>query len=264
MLRFWQWGKKDQTLDSEATAEEIVEDFSNSEAVAAYFYEESGVTFAKQMGIFTNKARLFAKKNNISSFTILLRQLQSDEELKQRFIDYLTTNETYFYREFKQIEALVRAIKQDPIKKPVSILCAPCSTGEEPYSIAIALLEAGISAEHFHITGIDINQEALSKAQKARYKERNVRNLSKEILQRYFHKEHTDYRLDAAVQKSITFKRINIFDPALAHLGKFDYIFSRNMLIYFDQKKKAEARSILESLRRDLDTPIFYGHADLF
>ena len=181
---------------------------------------------------------------------------------KQKLIDYLTTNETFFYREFKQITELVNLVKT--INSNVNILCAPSATGEEPYSIAIALLEAGVIQKSFHITGIDINSDALEKAHKAVYGQRNVRNLTQEIIHKYFIHDGTHYILKDSVKQHTTFKLSNLFDNSFQSLGKFDFIFSRNMLIYFDKETKLKAKDILENMRKDNTHEIFFGHADMF
>jgi len=184
--------KKDIVKIKESTTPKV-EVFDNILPLLQYFQKETGITFEKQRDIFTNKVILFCKQRNIYSFYELIKTLDIDDILKQEFIDYLTTNETYFYREFKQIEQCVGFAKKE--NKDIKILCAPSSTGEEPYSIAIAMLEAGISANKIHITGIDINKEALQKAQKAIYKERNIRNLSLDILDKHFIKNSGRYIL---------------------------------------------------------------------
>ena len=237
-------------------------DYSNIETIAEYFKNETGVTFEKQMSILKNKVTTFCKKREIHSFAQLLEMIQSNNDLKQELIDYLTTNETFFYRELKQIQELVQLVKHS--SSNVKILCAPSATGEEPYSIAIALLEAAIDPSRFSITGIDINSEALQKAHEARYKERNVRNLSTQLLAKYFTHSNNNYVLHDSIKSLVTFKQFNIFDDSLKTLGKFDFIFSRNMLIYFDTKTKIKAKNILESLRTDGSQEIFFGHADLF
>ncbi len=251
----------------ESTQKKIIQkiepqDYTNIEAIAEYFKHETGVTFEKQMSILKNKVTTFCKQRDIHSFAKLLERVQNNEVLKQELIDYLTTNETFFYREFKQIEELVKLVKQS--SSSVKILCAPSATGEEPYSIAIALLEAGIDRSRFSITGIDINSEALQKAQEAKYKERNVRNLSTNMRTKYFSYSNNRYILNDTIKSLVTFKRLNIFDDSLTSLGKFDFIFSRNMLIYFDRETKIKAKNILESLRANDSQKIFFGHADLF
>lgn len=253
--------KKEQVITNELT-QSVEQDYRDVTPIAQYFKNETGVTFDKQVSILQNKVTTFCKQREINSFTELLKKIEQDKELKQELIDYLTTNETFFYREFKQIEELVKLVKC--ADKEVSILCAPSATGEEPYGIAIALLEAGVAPNRFHITGIDINLEATQKAQKALYRERNIRNLSQNIIERYFTKNNSFYALKESLKSQVTFKVINLFDPSFKNIGKFDFIFSRNMLIYFDKETKLKAKEILETLRKNPNQEIFFGHADLF
>ena len=245
--------------------EEIVihqEDYHNVQPIADYFHNETGITFDTQMSILKSKVTSFCKQRYIYSFTSLLQDIQSNAALKQELIDYLTTNETYFYREFKQIEELVTLVKKS--QGSVQILCAPSATGEEVYSIAIALLEAGVSPSSFHILGIDINSDAILKAQNAVYGERNVRNLTPQIISKYFDINNGKYALKQSVKSLVSFQVTNIFDSSFKNIGKFDFIFSRNMLIYFDKETKLKAKGILESLRKGNQHDVFFGHADLF
>jgi len=246
----------------EDTKSVVIQDYNNVEEIANYFHSETGITFDNQMSILKSKVTSFCKKRNIHSFSKLLETIKINKEIKQEIIDYLTTNETFFYREFKQIEELVELVKKS--NSNVKILCAPSATGEEPYSIAIALLEAGVSASNFSILGIDINSDAISKAQKAIYGERNLRNLSPQIISKYFLQNDSKYTLNTQVKSLVSFKVTNLFDNSFKDIGKFDFIFSRNMLIYFDKKTKLKAKSILESIRKDSNNDIFFGHADLF
>jgi len=252
--------KKEGKSLSETKYEEPT-DYSDATKIAEYFKNETGVTFDKQMNILNNKVMTFCKHREINSFSKLLSLLDNDAVIKQELIDYLTTNETFFYREFKQIEELVSLVKKDS-SSVVRIMSAPCSTGEEPYSIAIALLEAGVRADRFRILGIDINSDALKKAQKAIYKQRNVRNLSNEIQERYFYKQDDKFILKESIKSLVEFRLINIFDPSFTTLGKFDYILSRNMFIYFDAQTKARAKKILEDMSKNQEQKIFFGHAD--
>jgi chemotaxis protein methyltransferase CheR len=244
------------------TKTEVYQDYSDVSKIAAYFKNETGVTFDNQATILKNKLSTFCKQRDINSFESLLEMIHREAKIKQELIDALTTNETFFYREFKQIESLVQLVKNK--SGHVDILCAPSATGEEPYSIAIALLEAGISAGSFKIVGIDINAEALQKAEEAMYRERNVRNLSPEIINKYFTYNDERYILNDSVKSLVSFKLTNIFDPSFKNIGTFDFVFSRNMLIYFDDETKLKAKSILESLRKDDAHGVFFGHADLF
>lgn len=257
MFSFFKKKKSVQAQEVEVIEET---DYRDATIVAEYFKNETGVTFDKQLSILTNKAMTFCTQRGINSFSKLLRLVDTDANIKQELIDYLTTNETFFYREFRQVEELVGLVKNHI--NNVDILCAPSATGEEPYSIAIALLEAGVPASKFKIVGIDINSEALERAQIAIYKERNVRNLSKEILSKYFDEQDGFYALRSSVKSLVTFELHNLFEPAFTNIGKFDFIFSRNMFIYFDKETKVKAKKILESMRKNENQEIFFGHAD--
>lgn len=258
MFRFF---KKKNPIIEEIKIKEP-QDYTHIELIANYFKNETGVTFDNQVSILQNKVTTFCKLREISSFKKLLATIEYDKTIKQELTDYLTTNETFFYREFKQIEDLVALVKK--AHGHVDILCAPSATGEEPYSIAIALLEAKIASNRFSIVGIDINSDALKKAEQAIYRERNVRNLTPEIISKYFTKNDSLYTLNASIKSLVTFKLTNLFEPSFKYLGKFDFIFSRNMLIYFDKETKIKAKEILESMRKDDTQTIFFGHADLF
>lgn len=238
------------------------EDFQDIKVIAEYFHKETGITFDKQESILRNKLSHFCRQREICSFEELLQNIHHNKSIKQEIIDHLTTNETYFYRELKQIQELVELVKQET--SHVSILCAPSSTGEEPYSIAIALFESGIRPSQFSITGIDINSEAITKAQNAIYGQRNIRNLSDRILSTYFTKENDSYLLKENVKSTVRFKVMNIFDTSFNTIGKYDFVFSRNMLIYFDKATKLKAKEILESVRKEKKHDVFFGHADLF
>ena len=238
------------------------EDFDNIEPISKYFQNETGITFDKQMSILKNKLISFCRQREIHSFTKLLEDVKSNSQVKQELIDHLTTNETFFYREFQQIEELITLVKKSNTQ--IKILCAPSATGEEPYSIVIALLEAGVSPATFKILGIDINSDAIAKAERAIYRERNLRKLSPEIISKYFTKSDDKYLLNQNIKSLVSFEITNLFDESFKRIGKFDFIFSRNMLIYFDKETKLKAKAILESMRKDDTNDIFFGHADLF
>ena len=252
--------KKEPIIDKIEVVYE--EDYSDVEPIARFFHNETGITFDKQIGILTNKVKSFCKQRKIHSFSELLRTIKIQDRLKQELIDYLTTNETFFYREFEQIAELVELVKKS--NGQIRILCAPSATGEEVYSITIALLEAGVSASTFKVVGIDINSDAIKKSKDAVYKERNIRNLSPSILSKYFSIDTNHYVVKQNVKSLVSFELHNIFDTSFPNIGKFDFVFSRNMLIYFDKETKQKAKTILEDLRKDKTYGVFFGHADLF
>ncbi len=255
--------KKKKPQEPEEGVKNRVYDYEDVTPLMYYFEQETGITFGQQKNILKSKLTLFCKTNDIYSFTTLLNSTKSDAKMKQELMNLLTTNETYFYREFSQIRSVVEHVQKRASSAPIKILCAPCATGEEPYSIAIALFEAGVGVE-FSITGIDINSEALQKAKEASYSKRHMGSMDERLVQRYFKLEDTQYKLSEKVKQRVSFEQKNIFESEFTALGKFDYVFSRNMLIYFDKATKLKAKSILESMQNDPSVGVFFGHADLF
>jgi len=255
-------GKKTVVEKSEVKPKGAVFDVENIDDVVLFFKTETGVSFENQKGVLKSKLTTFCRNNEIDSIGTLLGGIKTDSALKQKLIDYLTTNESFFYREFEQVEKLVSLVKNSDFK--VDILCAPCASGEEPYSIIIALLEASVSRDRFRVVGIDINQSAIDKALVGIYGKRSVKNLSVALLEKYFESENEKYKIKRGIKDSVDFKKVNIFEDELFRLGKFDYIFSRNMFIYFDKETKKKAKERLESLLKSPQNPIFFGHADMF
>jgi chemotaxis protein methyltransferase CheR len=235
-------------------------DYENCSEISQYFEHETGITFDAQSSILKNKLILVCKKRDIYSFKELLYDVKQNHNLKQELINTLTTNETYFYREFKQVSTLVSLVQKNP-KKSIKILCAPSATGEEPYSIVIALLEAGVRKD-IEIVGIDINSSALAHAKEAIYTQRHIEHLPEMLLHKYFERKENHFHLKSSVTSKVTFEQKNIFNDDFKNLGTFDYIFSRNMLIYFPQERRLQAKKILENMRNN-ETEIFFGHADL-
>ncbi len=237
------------------------ENFSGIEEFIFHFKDKTGIDFSNKKDIIKNKLILFCRKKEIYSFTELLQKMAQDFSLKQEIIDYLTVNETYFFRELPQIEEMIKKAKKLGYK--VEILCAPSSSGDEPYSIAIMLLEAGFLPKDFHIIGIDISKGIIEKAKNAIYNERSLYRLNQEIKDKYFYKRENKYFLKEIVKEKVTFRCVNIFDETLGNLRKFDFIFSRNMMIYFDKETKIKAKNILQKLLKRPQESIYFGHADM-
>ncbi len=195
--------------------------------------------------------------------------LFKNKNLSDEIVNTITVNETYFFRESYQFETLVKYILPElhrirPKNESINILSAPCSTGEEVYSIAISLLEEGnlINERDFMLLGIDIDKDAIEKAKKGVYSERSVHKLPKEILEKYFEKVENGYKVKDFLIKAVNFKVVNILDKySMKKLGKFDVIFSRNMLIYFDEKNKKEALTIFYNILKE-NGYLLLGHAE--
>jgi chemotaxis protein methyltransferase CheR len=240
-------------------AQEWIEE--DPQLVYHYFSETTGIHFEHKREITTLKLVRFAKEHHSHCFSDLLSRLKGDGELFQKLVNFLTVNETYFFREMDQIHYMAREIKKT--SAPIRILCAPGSTGEEPYSIAIILCEAGIDMKRVTIVSMDINTEAIRCAQEAVYSKRSLHRMDKELQERYFLLEGEKYHLIDTIRNCVEFRSLNLFEADVSQLGTFDYIFSRNMLIYFDAHKKELAIQRLSSMVKDVTTVLFFGHADI-
>lgn len=188
------------------------------------------------------------------------------QPLPTSLIDLITINETYFERESHHFDTLIKdimpALNKIQTTRPIRILSAPCSSGEEIYTIALRLLTSSISfTRTIDIVGVDISEEIIQKARLGIYSQRSIHALDKNVLNNYFIDENNQYKiLPVSQQLSISFIASNLFDANLwDKLGKFDIIFSRNLMIYFDSAKNKE---LLKLFKKHLDGYLFLGHAD--
>jgi chemotaxis protein methyltransferase CheR len=150
--------------------------------------------------------------------------------------DRLTVNETYFLREFAQLELIVRKIVPSLIERgetPVRVLSAGCSTGEEPYGLALLLHEAGVAPEQVELTGIDLSSSAIARARSARYSDWSLRNVPAALRARYFEREQKGFRLTDELRRRVRFEVVNVVDDGFFwSSGRFDVVLCRNLLIY--------------------------------
>jgi len=211
-------------------------------------------------------------KNSISNFSHFYHKIrfQNDEKLLQELINAITINETYFWREYEQFDILTNEIMQEIIKNSktpmptIRILVLPSSSGEELYSIMLSILELNdvIHKSNIELIGVDIDSNMINQAKKGLYSKRSIDKLPKNIKEKYFTKIGDKYQLDKKLIKYPTFLNANLFDKNLiTKLKKFDIIFSRNMLIYFDKEDKQKAFDIFYNLLKQ-NGYLFLGHAD--
>ena len=185
--------------------------------------------------------------------------LLGDDAEFDELLSLLTINETYFYREQKQQELLtelfIPALLAKTDGQPIRILSAGCSTGEEPYSIAIALREKfGASASRLvSIVAGDIDQHALQRARQAHYPEYSFRAMPQHLRERYFSAvPKRGYRLDDAIRSMVEFHSLNLLaSPLPEHLADFDVIFFRNVSIYFDAPSRSRILRALRGVMRE-------------
>lgn len=187
------------------------------------------------------------------------RLASGDTESLEQLACCVTTCHTFFFREpdhFRELEADIRRKHQGEIL----IWCAACSTGEEPYSIAVTLLEAGITG--FHIVATDVNREVLEEFNRGSYHESRLAQTPEAVRRRYFTAEGDGYyRIDRSLRKYISIKEVNLMDE-MQFVRPFDYVFCRNVFIYFNEESRAAAvRNITANLKRG--GLLFIGHAEV-
>lgn len=171
-------------------------------------------------------------------------------DLFANLVDRLIVPETWFFRGtvFRRLPELIR----NRPTRPVRILCAPCSTGEEPYSVAISLIEAGLSPGEFEITGVDISPRSIEAARIGRYRDLAFRQTEAAVRSRYFIATGDTWQLDSGIRKLVAFSVANLVQLGDADCqGPFDVIFCRNLMIYLTPESRKQLLSSLESRLAD-------------
>lgn len=171
--------------------------------------------------------------------------------------------ETWFFRDARPFEVIRQRIRHHQSTSRVRILCLPCATGEEPYSLAMFLMSANIPVERFEIIAADISQRAIDIAINAIYTSNSFRgDQVQEYLDLYFHKETHHYRVSEKVTQQVNFHPLNILNHSqLDSLSRFDFILCRNLLIYFDDPTKCIAFRHLHDMLQN-DGMLFIGHSE--
>ncbi len=190
-----------------------------------------------------------------------LERLAQDGEERQRLIEVAVVPETWFWREPKAFEALARLATERMARNPapVRVLSIPCSTGEEAYTIVGALTEAGLAPAQFVVDAVDISRVSLKSAQGALYRAYSFRNVPEEFRQKYFTPEDESWRLTASWQKEVRFRQGNLLTlENLMGLPPYDFIFCRNLLIYFSRADQTRALQNLGALLQP-DGVLFAG-----
>jgi len=217
-----------------------------------FFYARTGIHFDEKKRYFVDK-RLSEriKVTGASSFNNYFAMLRLDEGSElQVLVNLMTTNETYFFREEYQFKSLVNAILPEVVKKKkkgdlIRIWSIPSSSGEEPYSLAIYLLERWAEVDDYNIELLasDIDTRVLKLAEKGIYQKRSLQYLPPELVEKYFTQLNaTDFQIAQTIRDSVAFTRVNVTDAAQTRSYRdFDIIFCRNLLIYFDDMSRREA-----------------------
>jgi chemotaxis protein methyltransferase CheR len=218
-----------------------------------FFYRKTGIHFDEAKRYFVDK-RLVERieatgSEDFRAYFIALRFEAKGEELQQ-LVNLMTVNETYFFREAYQFDCMVNNMLSEVAKRKrpggrIRIWSIPSSTGEEPYSIAIYLLERWplINDYEVEILSSDIDTTVLSAAQRGIYSARSVGQLPKEYLNKYFTKRNdNEFAISRDLVAAVEFTRVNLTDANdTRRFRDIDLIFCRNLLIYFDDLSRRVA-----------------------
>lgn len=226
-----------------------------------FFYRRTGIVFTEAKRYYIQRRiaeRMTATRSETFAAYFARLRMSASAEIEQ-VINAVTVNETYFNREDHQLHCLandlmgLRAARRSG-NEPIRLWSAPCSTGEEPYSIAIWLLEnwPEVDAHDVEIVGSDIDTRVLAAAREGVYRERAISRLSADVRSRYFEETgEGSWRIIQELRESVAFSPANLIDPAETRAqGVFDVIFCRNVLIYFsDESRRIAAENLYESLK---------------
>lgn len=241
-----------------------------------FIYEKTGIFFAENK-LYLLESRLANRLNELGFSTyedyyyfLKYGGKKAEEEIKNLY-DVVTTNETSFFRNPPQLDAFKVIFQKNylnstPINIPLKIWSTACSTGEEPYTLVIILLELMEQTKRnipFIVYGTDISQKVLESARRGIYGNYSMRSMDPNIKKKYFQEVgNNSFQLKPEVKRYVKFDFMNLIDTnAYRAYRQMDIIFCRNVLIYFDEKAK---RQVVDNLYECLKTPGFLtiGHAE--
>jgi len=232
-------------------------------------YERSGICLnTKKKGLLHSRLIKRLQEKGFKSFKDYYQYVVNDKNEIIYLIDSISTNVSEFFREFSHFEFLKDYILPEIFlkKKHIYIWCAGCATGEEPYSLAILLLEnmKDYRFKNIKILATDISTKALEIAKMGIYEEKKVKNIPLSLLKTYFQKGIGKwdgyYRVKHFVKDIVIFKWFNLMDYC-SFKRPFDIIFCRNVMMYFDKKTN---QKLIEYLYRYLSKGgyLFIGHSE--
>jgi len=216
-------------------------------------YDLAGIDIPeKRKYLIENKLGPRLQELNLKSYSEYYDYIRYDKNHKmevQKLFENITTNETSFFRDIKQLDVFKDHILKEVIekqqeagKKELNIWSAGCSSGEEPYTIGILLheiLRMSIIGWKIRITANDISLAMIAKARHGVYNEHSLRTTPKQIVEKYFTKEPGGYKIHPKVQKLVSLAPINLKDvEAVKRVPKSHIVFCRNVIIYFDDEMK--------------------------
>lgn len=236
------------------TSDAAVLDTENYRFLTDYVYRESGIVLDNDKR-YLLEARLMpvVQDSQLASLSALCSALRGNapSPLRQKVVEAMTTHETLFFRDATPFDALkseilAQLVEHQKTARRLSLWSAAASSGQEAYSLAILLLEAGLVTWNLSILGTDLSVAILEKARQGRYMQLEMnRGLPAVHLVKYFERDGLEWRIKEHVRKIVRFEQFDL-RKNMANKGPFDLVFCRNVLIYFDIPTK---KKILAELR---------------
>jgi len=214
------------------------------------------------------EARLLplARQAGVSTVSEYVMKAQKSPDTHAKIVDALTTNETSWFRDSEPFQALTSTVLPDLMptragNRSLRVWSAACSSGQEPYTLAMVMQDSLPAGWSYDITATDISAEMLTRAEAGRFSQLEMnRGLPANLLVRHFERDGAHWRVSPALRRQITFKKLNLAAP-LPPMPAFDVVFLRNVLIYFDVATKRSVLQRVSSLMRP-DGWLFLGAAE--
>lgn len=202
----------------------------------------------------------------VSSVDLYASRVSSSRDELQALVNEVTVPETWFFRDGEPFKYLVQAVTDGDFSladnEKLRVLSIPCSTGEEPYSIAMALLEAGIPSSKMQIDAVDINSKVLVRAKAGVYGVNSFRGVPQHLIERFFTEDGGRYKISPEIKACVNFSAGNVVSPEFASVRTpYHVVFCRNLLIYFNVDTKKRVLKTLHRLLLDKGL-LFLGHAE--
>jgi chemotaxis protein methyltransferase CheR len=238
--------------------------------VSKLIYDHAGISLSdsKQELVYSRLSRRL-RATGISNFSEYLALLESNDEAEwEEFANSLTTNLTSFFREAHHFPVLADHLKALRGKHEINIWCSAASTGEEPYTIAMTVLDAlGREATKVNILATDIDTKVLATARAGVYPVERISKLPADVVKRFFLRgtgnQEGFVRIRQELRDMITFRQLNLLDKDLRIRGPLDVIFCRNVMIYFDKSTQLAILEKFSPLMRSSGL-LFAGHSESF
>lgn len=241
------------------------------ELYATLLKERSGLALVPEKEyLLESRLTPIARNHSLTDLAGLAAELRSkrSEPLIREVVEAMTTNESFFFRDGQPFEVFRKTVLPSLLEsrksaKRLRIWSAACSTGQEPYSLAMILKEeaAKLAGWRIEILGTDLSSEVLEKAKAGMYSQFEVqRGLPIQMLMGYFEQIGEMWQIASTIRSMVQYKEFNLLGD-LSPLGQFDVIFCRNVLIYFDQETKGKVLANMSKLIPD-DGALFLGAAE--